>query len=290
MTTTDGGSREWLREHPVVSFAALTLVWSWGSLLVIISLSDWPGTPDQVDRLFPIALGTMLAGPLIAGLLLTGLVHGRSGFGAIWRRVSNWRLAPRWYLLAVVTVPAVTFSMLMLMALGSSDFLPVVLTTDERTTIVLSGLGAGLMGGLLKEPGWTGFALPELRRRHGILGSGLALGFLWGTWHIPLTAWASGGADGTLSWTLLAPPLVFYVAVLPTFRVLMVWVHDHTESLLLVMLMHGSLTASTLFLFAPSVQGVRLVAYYAALAVVFAGLAALVLTRDAPKDHGSEHS
>jgi hypothetical protein len=279
-----------LREHPVVSFAALTLVWSWGSLLVIISLSDWPGTPTQVDRLFPIALGTMLAGPLIAGLLLTGLVHGRTGFGALWRRVSNWRLAPLWYLLAVVAVPAVTFSMLMLMAQASSDFLPAVLTTDERTTVVLSGLGAGLMGGLLEEPGWTGFALPELRRKHGILGSGLILGFLWGAWHIPVTAWASGGADGAVSWTLLAPPLVFYVAVLPTFRVLMVWVHDHTESLLLVMLMHGSLTASTLFLFAPSAQGVRLASYYAALAVVLAGLAAWVLTRDASQDNGAEHS
>lgn len=48
----------------------------------------------------------------------------------------------------------------------------------------------------------------------------------------------------------------------------MVWVHDRTESLLLVVLMHSSLTANTLFVLAPSAQGVQLFLYYLILAAV----------------------
>jgi hypothetical protein len=42
--------------------------------------------------------------------------------------------------------------------------------------------------------------------------------------------------------------LAFYVVALPAYRVLMVWVYDRTASLLVAMLMHASLSASTLIL------------------------------------------
>jgi len=42
--------------------------------------------------------------------------------------------------------------------------------------------------------------------------------------------------------------LVFYAGALPAYRVLMVWVYDRTKSLLVAMLMHASLSSSTLIL------------------------------------------
>jgi uncharacterized protein len=48
---------------------------------------------------------------------------------------------------------------------------------------------------------------------------------------------------------------------LTAYRVLMVWVYDRTESLLVATLMHASLTASTIFVFTPLATGVALVAY-----------------------------
>ena len=50
------------------------------------------------------------------------------------------------------------------------------------------------------------------------------------------------------------------VGALPAYRVLMVWVYDLLESLLVAMLMHVSLTASTLILM-PHTAGVALVTY-----------------------------
>ena len=41
----------------------------------------------------------------------------------------------------------------------------------------------------------------------------------------------------------------------------MVWVYDHTQSLLVAVLMHASLIAGTIFLFAPVVSGVTFLSY-----------------------------
>ena len=45
------------------------------------------------------------------------------------------------------------------------------------------------------------------------------------------------------------------IAQLTAYRVLLVWLYDRTGSLLLVTLMHGSLTASTIFIFRPLAVG-----------------------------------
>lgn len=120
----------------------------------------------------------------------------------------------------------------------------------------------------MEELGWTGFAVPRLRRHYNVFITALIVGLLWGVWHFLPTYWGSGDSSGVLSISLLLPPCFFYIAVLPVYRVLMVWVYDRTESLLIVILMHASFTASTLFVLAPSVEGISLFLYYLVLAAL----------------------
>ena len=47
----------------------------------------------------------------------------------------------------------------------------------------------------------------------------------------------------------------------------MTWVYDHTKSLLVAMLMHGSLTACTIFILAPDVTDAERLVHHSALAV-----------------------
>jgi membrane protease YdiL (CAAX protease family) len=67
------------------------------------------------------------------------------------------------------------------------------------------------------------------------------------------------------------------VAQLTAYRVLLVWVYDRTGSLLVVTLMHASLTASTIFIFRPLATGASFLTYVwvfaAALWVVVAAVA-----------------
>jgi membrane protease YdiL (CAAX protease family) len=93
--------------------------------------------------------------------------------------------------------------------------------------------------------------------RYGVLGTGLIVGLTWAVWHLLVTFWASGTISGEFALaSYLLDPFLFLVA----FRVLMVWVYDRNGSLLVAMLMHTSLTASTLILGA-GIAGVPLVIF-----------------------------
>jgi uncharacterized protein len=269
--------KAFIQRHPVLIYFALTFAVSWGGVLIVVGPGGIPGTPEQTKRLFPFALMAMLAGPSVSGILLTGLVHGRAGLREFLSRLLRCRVGARWYAVALLTIPLLATATLFVLSLTSPVFLPGIVTTTDKAGLLLSGIAVGLAAGLFEESGWTGFAVPQLRRHYGVLTTGLIVGFLWGAWHFLVTFWASGTSSGALSLNLLLPPLLFYVGVLPVYRVLMVWVYHRTGSLLVAMLMHASLTANTVFILMPQATGASLMTYYlvltAALWIVVAAVA-----------------
>ena len=275
MTTIKG----FFKRHPVLTYFVLTFVISWGGVLILGAPRGMPTTSEQFQKLWPIVFLLFFLGPSIASILLTGLVYGRTGFRELLSRLLRWRVGTRWYAVALLTAPLLVTAVLLALSLISPVFLPGILTTANKVSLILSGIMIGLIGGgFLEELGWTGFAVLGLRRHYGVFTTGLIVGFLWGAWHFLPTFWGSGDSSGALSLSLLLPPCLFYVGVLPAYRVLMVWVYDRTgESLLVAMLMHASLTASSLFILAPSAKGVSLMIYYlllaAALWVIVAAVA-----------------
>ena len=116
----------------------------------------------------------------------------------------------------------------------------------------------GLAGGFLEELGWTGFAIPSLRSRRGVLATGLIVGVLWAAWHLPQGIWTASASSGPI------PPILFVIvgflsSYLLPYRVLMVCVYDRTGILLVAILMHASLIASSISGFGlvpPSMSGV----------------------------------
>ena len=101
------------------------------------------------------------------------------------------------------------------------------------------------------------------RRRHRV-GSLAFLAIYWG----------SGDAIGSVSAPVYL--LVALFSFLPPYRILMVWVYQHTRSLLIGILMHASLTSSMLIL-GPAVSGRDLLIYDLTLAYVFWMAAVVVL-------------
>ena len=66
---------------------------------------------------------------------------------------------------------------------------------------------------------------------------------------------------------------------LVAYRVLMVWVYEHTQSLLLAMLMHASLAAFTFILFPPSAIMANLITSFAYTAVLWVVVAVVALAQ-----------
>jgi membrane protease YdiL (CAAX protease family) len=110
-------------------------------------------------------------------------------------------------------------------------------------------------------------------RRYGVLATGLSVGLLWGAWHFASNLWGTE-SSAPFPLALFLPVLLF--SFLPPFRVLMVWVYDRTESLLLAMLMHASLNVFWLASTPPGITAVPLVTWYVAWAALLWVLAAAV--------------
>jgi membrane protease YdiL (CAAX protease family) len=197
----------------------------------------------------------ILAGPCVAGVLLTGIVDGRLGLRDLLSRLRRWRVGWTWYAVAFLPALAMTVAALLL-SLVSSDFRPAILDSNSKLAILLGALGPAILVGSLEEIGWTGFAAPHLRSRHSIFATGLVIGLVWGAWHFPLF-WQPDSFSGALPFVIL---LTMLFSWLPPFRVLLVWLHDRTQSLPVVMLMHAAVSFVTLTVRPEGLTGTRLLA------------------------------
>jgi membrane protease YdiL (CAAX protease family) len=242
-----------VRRHPVPAYFALTFAISWGGGFLILGPGGLPLRAEEFENFGALLYVAMLGGPSVAGILLTGLVEGRRGFREALIRLRRWRADWRWYALALV--PAVpTIATAALLCRVSSAFRPAILDSNDIAGIVMGALAPAILVGVFEEIGWTGFAVPHLRSRYSVLSTGLAVGVVWGAWHFPLF-WEGDSFSATLPLAILLTRLFSW---LPAVRVLLVWVHDRTQSLPVVMFMHAVVTFISIILAPEALTGARL--------------------------------
>lgn len=242
-----------IKRHAVLLYFALVFVISGGGILLLVGPGGFPLNAERFASFGPLMYAAILAGPCVAGILVTGLVDGRPGFRDLLARLRRWHVGWTWY--AVALLPALVMTAMALLApLISSELRPAILDAHDKSGILLGALGPALLVGFFEEVGWTGFAVPHLRSRHSILVTGLIVGVVWGAWHFPLF-WQPDSFSGALPLVIL---LTMLFSWLPPFRVLLVWVHDRTQSLPVVMLMHAAVSFVTLTVRPQGLTGTRL--------------------------------
>jgi len=255
-----------LARHPVASYVALAFAISWGGVILAVGPGGFPGTVEQFGALLLPVVLAMLAGPSLAALAVVGLTDGKAGLSDLWTRVIAVRVGLRWYLAAVVIAPLAVSATVFALSLAAPGFRPGILSAAEPASHLAIGLVTGLAAGLFEELGWTGVAVPKLRRRHSVLATGLAVGLLWGAWHLLVVWWGSTSSIGGTSMAVYLP--VMTLSFLPPYRVLMVWVYDRTHSVGIAMLMHASLTASVRVFDPIGISGTQILIYNLGLAAV----------------------
>lgn len=175
-------------------------------------------------------------------MLLAGELDNR----ILLSRLLKWNLGIGWYAVAVLIAPLLLGAVPLALSILYPEFIPRIFSDVDKRSLLQLGFAAGVPVGVFEELGWTGFVIPRLRLRFGVLGTGAIVGFLWGTWHIPVILLQSGTASGGISVQNSLGAFIFSFGLLPAFRVVMVWIYDHGESLLLAMIMHMSLAASNI--------------------------------------------
>jgi uncharacterized protein len=231
-----------MRNYPLVSFFVLAYAITW------MLQSPWviSGVPPFNEKTHVPALWVM---PSIAigvtgtAFVLTALTQGRAGVRRLLQRLTWWRVGLRWYAVAVLLIP-LTALLIAALVLGT----PVALRALFPSALLLypaAYLAHFFFGPLFEESGWRGYALPRMQHRFGPLMGTLYLGLLWSGWHYFAYApqwFGSGGAiQGLLSlgaFTVLSTSMAFVFT----------WLSNNTQaSLLLCILLHGSVDGSTTY-------------------------------------------
>jgi membrane protease YdiL (CAAX protease family) len=202
-----------VRRYPLIVFFVLAYVFSW-----------WPW-PLYALGLAP---GTIIGfGPFVAALIVLALTRGKVGILELLKRMVRWRVRPVWYAVALLLPVGIALS---------ATVLNVLLGAQPPSSVELGGWPSLIptffllllipgIGGAWEEPGWRGYALPNLQAGHSALVASLILGLVWAFWHLPLMV------AGVIPWSDIA-----YVVVQ---SVVYTWLFNNTGgSVLLVMLFH----------------------------------------------------
>jgi len=268
-----------IKRHPILTYFILTFVFTWGCMAMAVYPDGFPITKEKFETAGALVYVAMLVGPSGAGIFLTGLFDGRIGLRELLSRLTKWRVGARWYAVALLTAPLMIATILLGLSLLSSEFQPAIFSSNDKSAVVLSSIAAGLVVGLFEEIGWTGFAVPRLLKRgYGVLSAGLIVGLVWGAWHF-LPFWQEDTFSAAFPLILLLGQLFSW---LPPYRILMVWVYDRTESLLVAVLMHASLMAGLSALVPAELSGTTLLTWilsWAAALWVIVGMGKLATVR-----------
>ncbi len=212
------GAASGFARHPLLTFTVFTLVLSW-----------LPVIPYALG-LFP---GPLLAcGPFLAAIISAALVGGKKGLGVYFRRLIQWRVGVGWYVVALLApVAAWAIAAYVNVLLGAPPPSPAKLA--GWALIVTSTLSflVNPLGGAWEEPGWRGYALPLLLRRHSALVASAVLGVIWTLWHVPMFL------TGFIPWADAA--LVFAL----TFVFTAIYLRT-SGSVLIAFLLHASLNGA----------------------------------------------
>ncbi len=161
--------------------------------------------------LLPVSRAGMLPhGAALAALIVLALTLGRPGLRVWWQRLTNFR-GGWWYLVGpAILAGGLAVAFLLNLLVGASIRGGLQLPLEAVVMLIL-------VGGEWEEPGWTGYALPELQKRYARTANGpliatLILGVFRGLWHLPLVlAGAIPWYDAVLMTQLVFQPIISWL-------------------------------------------------------------------------------
>lgn len=233
--------------RPATAFFALTLAISWGLWIPI--LSALPSASKLA--VIPGAFGPALAAATVIRLRGESV---RAWFG----KCLDWRVAPRWYGVALGLPLAFGATMGLILVVAGGRFDAARLASVVPMYPVMLAFTA-LLGGGQEEFGWRGLALPALQERFDAVTASVVVGVVWAVWHLPLFAFDVSGYAGR--------SFLLYAVVVVGFSLLFTWLYNGTGgSVLLAVAFHGGINAASslggAFVANPMTVGVPIFAAY----------------------------
>ncbi|WP_328353321.1 CPBP family intramembrane metalloprotease [Mycobacterium sp. NBC_00419] len=238
-----------LRARPLVCFFVLSYAVTW-LLWAPLVFTGVPAFSETTHTPSWYALPAVAVGVTGTAFFMTAVTQGRAGVRRLVERLRCWKVGPVWYLVAILLIPV--GQLVITAALVSPQILN-ALTPSALALYPSSYLAHFFFGPLFEESGWRGFALPRMQQRFGPVAATLLLGLLWSGWHFFLYApswFATGAVNGVVG-------VGIFVVFTTSISFIFTWLSNSTKaSLLLVILLHGSIDGTATYLLRLADKGV----------------------------------
>ena len=172
----------------VIAFGFSWLFW----VPLALAEQGFLSLPDGLYQFLSGSSNPAAWGPFVAAFLMTAIYEGGKGVKALIKRGLDFKIGWKWYLVVFLLLPLL-IGLPLLVAQMAGEAIP------ESNAVAMAG-GAPLpifavlaffviffLGGPLQEEfGWRGYATDRLQEKFNALWTGIIMGLLWASWHLPL--------------------------------------------------------------------------------------------------------
>ena len=161
------------KTQQLIIFFVLAFVIGWLAFIPIFLYHVSP-TPNAFIFLFS---------PALAALITAALINGMTGVKEVLRGYLLWKFHIKWYLLALLLLPAIFLVATFISFSANFESL----WTGSPWYFLIASFGFLMMINSGEEIGWRGFALSRLQSVFkNPLVAAIVLGAIWGLWHLPI--------------------------------------------------------------------------------------------------------
>lgn len=236
--SNEKGISSFIQSHPIIAYFIFAFAGTWIVISpLVMDAFEIIQLSDAAWMLF--YLLASLTGPNLAAFWVTGVIEGKAGMGRLFRRMFQVRAGLHWYMVVLFVFLGVWLAAYSMLYNGA-PLANLLADPSVLVSVFLPNILIGLLiPSIAEEPGWRGFALPQMQKYYGPLTATLVIGFLHGIWHLPALFTPMLGP-----FTINGFIIFVLTAVAGTF--IYTWIFNNTGgSVWIAMLLHSSSNAAS---------------------------------------------
>jgi len=255
-----------IKKYPAISFFVLAFLIGFAIIIPLILSQEGIIPVELPDFLALIAASSAT----LSALVVVSIAYGKKSLFRLLKRVVKFKVHPKWYLFAIFINALLIIPALGLSVLFGGTFPSL---TQNLASLIPVFIIITLQAGLGEEIGWRGFVTPKLQTRFSGVTAVLIVGVVWSFWHLPLYFFPGGLQNNMWSAIGFLPTFLFYTVFLTASSVMYTWSYNKTGSLLIPILLHGSLNTTAWYFGTADVPvvGMLPLVFLTVFIVIFAG-------------------
>ncbi len=211
--------------------------WPIPSVLSVLERSSTDLSSNQQGLNFLFGIGTF--GPFISAIITQLIFSDLESLKAYFKRFFHFKFELKWYLY-IILIPVASTAIAVISAFLNPETRSSLFQFDFPWYFPLFLLVNQVFSSGMEEPGWRGFATPEMQKFKNAEDSGYTIGFIWSIWHFPFLIFLYGDI---YNWNILLMVLSLagYIGLTIPMAIITVWLYNNTQSIGALIIFHGLL-------------------------------------------------